>query len=131
MPSASGEFTLTSWNEDTVTEWENGGKLTRASVAQDVSGDVTGTASTEWLMCYGADGTARYVGLQRVEGTLAGRDGSFVLESSGEFDGGVARGTLRVVPGSGTGGLAGVTGEGKFEAPHGPTATFTLDYDLG
>jgi hypothetical protein len=130
MPSANGTFELSGWDEQPVAEWD-GGKVTRASVTQTVTGDVTGAATTEWLMCYAADGTARYVGLQRVEGALAGREGSFVLESSGEFADGVARGSLRVVPGSGTGGLAGLTGEGKLEAPHGPTATFGLDYDLG
>ena len=131
MTTAKGQFELASWNEDTYDELGSGGKLTRASVTQQFSGDVTGAGAVEWQMCYQADGTARFVGWQRVDGAVGGSEGGFVLESVGEFDGGKAVGEWTVVPGSGTGGLAGITGTGHFEAPQGPTATFTLDYDLG
>ena|SRR5689334_5954319 len=131
MTTAKGQFELASWNEDTYEELGSGGKLTRASVTQQFSGDVTGAGAVEWLMCYQADGTARFVGWQRVDGSVGGAEGSFVLATDGEFDGGKAVGRWTVVPGSGSGDLAGLTGEGRFEAPHGPTATFTLDYDLG
>ena len=62
-------------------------------------------------MVYGQDCTARYVGLQRVDGSLGGMNGSFVVESNGAFDGGEAKGTWSVIPRSGTGDLAGLTGE--------------------
>lgn len=130
MPSATATFEVTGWDEVTVAEWD-GGKVSRASVTQSSTGDVTGECATEFLMCYAADGTAHYVGLQRITGSLAGVDGSFVVESLGDFDGGAASGTVRVVEGSGTGGLAGLRGDGKFHAPKGPTATFTLDYTMG
>ena len=74
-------------------------------------------------MVYGQDGTARYVGLQRIEGSLGGKEGSFVVESNGDFDGGEAKGTWVVIAGSGTGDLAGLTGEGTFTAPLGEKAT--------
>jgi hypothetical protein len=92
---------------------------------------VTGAGAVEWLMCYQPDGNARFVGWQRVDGSVAGAEGSFVLATTGDFDGGKAVGRWTVVAGSGTGALTGLTGSGRFEAPHGPTATFTLDYDLG
>ena len=130
MTTATGQFELASWDEATYEELGSGGKLTRASVTQQFSGDVTGAGAVEWLMCYQADGTARFLGWQRVDGAVGGTEGSFVLETVGTFDGGKAAGTWTVVPGSGSGGLTGLTGEGRFEAPHGPTATFTLDYDL-
>src|SRR3954465_4639550 len=116
MAIAEGQFELASWTEDTYRELGNGGKLTRASVPQQFSGDVTGAGAVEWLMCYQADGTARFVGWQRVDGAVGGTEGSLVLESAGEFDGGQAVGEWTVVPGSGTGGLAGITGTGRFEA---------------
>src|SRR4051794_4111916 len=128
MPSAEARFEVTGWDEQDVTGW-GGGKITRASVTQTATGDVTGEAKTEFLMSYAADGTAHYVGLVRIDGALAGVEGSFVVESIGDFDGGAASGTVRVVSGSGA--LAGLRGEGKFHAPKGPTATFTLDYTLG
>jgi hypothetical protein len=129
---ASGEFTVTSWQEDAYDEPAEGGKLTRAQIGQDWTGDLAGTATITSLMAYAPDGgTARFVGLQRMSGTLGGREGTFVLESSGDFDGEVARASLRVLPGSGTGGLAGLTGEGSYEAPLGPSGTYRLTYDLG
>ena len=70
-----------------------------------------------------------YAGYEQVTGTLAGRSGTFVLEARGDHSDGVARTDVRVVPGSGTGGLTGLRGEGSYAA----TAmeyTLTLDYDL-
>lgn len=131
MSNATAEFAVASWNEETFKELEGDAKLTRASVTGNLTGDIIGSSETEWLMVYGQDGTARYVGLQRVDGSLGGMNGSFVVESNGAFDGGEAKGIWSVIPGSGTGDLAGLTGEGTFVAPLGEKATITLDYSLG
>jgi len=130
MSIATGVFEVASWKEDTYQELDGGGKLTRASVGGSLTGDLSGNTSVEWLMCYQKSGSARYVGLQRVEGSLHGRKGTFVIESIGEFDGGQATGTWSVVPGSGTEALAGLRGSGRFQAPLGSKATFTLDYAI-
>jgi hypothetical protein len=53
-----------------------------------------------------------------------------VLETSGTFDGKIAEGEWKVVPGSGTEELRGLTGTGGFSAPLGPEASVTLDYDF-
>lgn len=127
MQSLSGELTNSSWNEETYAEGEGARKLTRATVEQDVAGDVVGKAHVEWLMSYGDDGTARFVGFQQLEGAINGRQGSVVLESFGGFDGTEATWIGRIVEGSGTGGWAGMHGEGRFRAPHGSTASFTLE----
>ena len=131
MTTANGEFELTGWDEDTYLEPEDGRKLTRASVTQDFRGDIAGTGSVEWLMSYRPDGTAHFVGLQRIEGKLGKGSGSFVVESIGDFDGKVAKGQLAVIPGSGTGDLEGIQGEGSFSAPMGSKANYTLDYKIG
>jgi hypothetical protein len=130
MASVNGEFTYTSWDEETYAEREGERKLTRATVAQDVAGDVAGKAQVEWLMSYGDDGTAHFVGLQQFEGVIDGREGSVILETIGDFDGKEAAWTATVVEGSGTGGWAGMRGEGRFRAPHGPKASFTFDYSF-
>jgi hypothetical protein len=130
MSTLTGGFELASWDEQTTQELEGERKLTRALVTQTFTGDLEGEGSVEWLMCYAEDGTARFVGMQLVRGVIDGRKGSVVLETVGEFDGGKARGRWTVIPGSATGDLAGITGEGRFEAPHGPNATFTLEVDL-
>jgi uncharacterized protein DUF3224 len=81
-------------------------------------------------MCYRADGTADYVGLERIVGRLGGRAGSFVLRSTGAYDGSEARATFSVVHGSATGELTGLEGEGHFAAPHGQQGKLQLDYRL-
>jgi hypothetical protein len=130
MTNATGEFAVASWNEETYKELDGEAKLTRASVTGSLAGDIIGTSETEWLMCYRQDGTAHYVGLQRVEGSLGGKDGSFVVESNGAFDGGEAKGTWSVIAGSGTGDLARLKGEGTFVAPLGEKAAISLDYTI-
>ncbi len=129
--TVKGSFQNTSWDEDTVEELHGGAKLTRASVTQDFTGDIEGDGAVQWLMAYRADGTAHFVGLQRVRATIADRSGTFVLETIGEFDGKVASWTATVVPGSGTRDLGDLSGEGRFEAPMGSTADFELSLDVG
>ncbi len=121
---------VTSWQEATYRELDGGGKLTRATVTQALTGDLEGEAVTEFLMCYRADGTASYLGQQHVSGTIGGRSGGFVAHIDGTYDGTEARSTWSVVPGSGTDGLRGVRGEGTSVAPHGPNASLTFDYLL-
>jgi hypothetical protein len=125
---AEGTFEVTSWDEAPYVEIDDARKLTRASVTQRFTGDLQGDGAVEWLMCYRTDGTADWLGMERVVGTLAGRQGSFVLQMTGTFDGTAARGDWHVVDGSGTDGLEGLTGQGAMEAPLGSTATFVLDY---
>lgn len=129
MATLSGGFQVASWNEDKYDEREGRG-LARASVTQHFEGDITGEGASEWLMAYRPDGTARFVGLQLVDGAVGGRRGTFVLETIGEFDGTTARWEARVVPGSPTGELTDLTGAGKFEAPHGSQASYELDCEL-
>ena len=129
---ASANFKVESWNEETTVEGESGaGKLSSARVEQSLSGEIEGAGLAQWLMCYRADKTADFVGLQRIDGTVGGRRGSFVLTSNGTFDGKVAAGEMRVVEGSGNGELAGISGAGSFSAPLGDQAAVELDYELG
>jgi hypothetical protein len=127
MPKLDGEFTLSSWEEETYAEREGERKLTRATVTQDLAGDVVGKGQVEWLMSYGEDGTAHFVGLQQFEGVIDGREGSVVLETIGDFDGNEAAWIGKIVEGSGTGDWTGMRGEGRFRAPHGSKASFTLE----
>jgi Protein of unknown function (DUF3224) len=127
MTKLQGEFTLSSWDEKTYAKREGDRRLTRATVTQDLAGDIVGKGQVEWLMSYGEDGTAHFVGLQQFEGVIDGREGSVVLETIGGFDGKEATWDATVLAGSGTGAWAGMRGEGHFRAPHGPKATFELD----
>ena len=79
---------------------------------------------------YRDDGSASFIGLERVVGSVGGRSGSFVLQHSGTFKEGVATVTLVVVPDSGTGDLRGLRGDGKFAVGHQQPYSMTLDYDF-
>jgi hypothetical protein len=128
---ATGTFKIQGWEEKTYAEIEGGRKLTQAGVKQAFAGDVEGQGAVEWLMCYRPDGTADFVGLQRIVGKIGDRSGSFVLtQTEGTFDGKEAKGQLSVVPGSGTGDLEGLRGSGEFSAPHGGEPSISLEYDF-
>lgn len=126
MP-ATGTFRMTSMNEETYAELKGGGKLTRASAVQEFSGDLEAIGEAELVMCYAADGTAVITGLQRFRGRLGDRTGSFVASYRGTYDGTEAKATLTVVPESGRGDLAGLTGEGVAVAGHEPPGSYTFD----
>ena len=130
MQHAQGRFDIASWDEEPYVQIDEARKLTRASVTQRFSGGIHGEGSVEWLMCYRSDGTADWVGHQRIVGRLGDRSGSFVVQSTGTFDGNQAAGDWTVVPGSGTDDLEGLQGTGRMEAPMGSTASYELDYEL-
>jgi hypothetical protein len=125
---ASAAYTVKSWDENEVVETDDGGKVTRASVTGEYTGGIEGSATTESVMTYRADGTADFVGMERIVGRVGGRSGSFVLRSVGSYDGRTARSEMEVVEGSGTGELGGLKGAGRFSAEHGPQGTLELDY---
>jgi hypothetical protein len=125
---AKATFGIISWDEKPYSEIEGSPKLTRASVTKSYQGDIEGEGKLEYLMMYRTAGSANFMGLERVTGSVGGRSGSFVLQHSGTFEDGVAKGILSVVPGSGTGDLRGITGEGRFNAGHQPPYAMTLDY---
>jgi hypothetical protein len=128
--TAKATFQVTAWDEQTYEDLDGDAKLTRAAVTQTFSGDIEGEGAVTWLMAYTADNSADFVGVQRVTGRVGGREGTFVLTTSGSFDGEVAAGTWTVVEGSGTGELAGITGSGDFRAPLAAEPAVTLDYDI-
>jgi hypothetical protein len=102
--------------------------LLRIHVEEDFSGGVEGTGVAEFLQVQVSDDAARFVGIERISGTIAGRTGTFVLQDQGTLTGTRVTGRWSVVPGSGTGELAGLRGDGGFIAELGQGADMTLDY---
>jgi hypothetical protein len=72
-------------------------------------------------------GSAGYVAMERVEGSLGGRKGSFVLQHSGTMNRGASSLVLTVVPDSGTGELAGLTGAMTIDIKEGKHF-YTMEY---
>jgi hypothetical protein len=128
---ANARFAIKSWDEKPYFEGQDLPKLTRAAVTKTFTGDIAGEGQVEYLMMYRGDGSATFVGLERIVGRVAGKAGSFVLQRTGMFENGVAKETYSVVPGSGTGELRGLSGEGTSALGHGTEHPLTLNYDLG
>ena len=126
---AKATFEVASWDEQPFGEVDGGPGLTRVTVTKSFHGDIEGEGALEYLMVYRDDGSASFVGLERVIGRLGDRSGSFVLQHTGTFEGGTAKATCAVVLGSGTGDLNGLRGEASFAA-QGRKAPITLDYDF-
>ena len=127
---ATATFQVKSWDEKPYNEIDEGPKLTRTSVTKSFRGDIEGEGTLEYLMIHRDDGSASFVGLERVVGRVGDRSGSFVLQHSGTFEGGTAKATWFVVPGSGTGDLRGLRGEGGFASAHAEDYPITLEYDF-
>jgi hypothetical protein len=131
MTNGTGTFEKVTWDEVPYKEHGDGQKLTRAKVTNRFAGDISGDSTLEYLMVYPSDEYASFVGLERIDGTIGDRGGSFVLQHQGVFDG-LVKATWFVVPGSGTGDLRGLRGEGGYEwdGSHGDACTYTLDYEF-
>lgn len=108
----------------------DGTTLARMTLEKHYHGDLWATATGEMLSAVTAvKGSAGYVAIERVRGTLRGRSGSFVLQHTGVLDRGVPSLTITVVPDSGSGELAGLTGAMRIVIEGGKHA-YEFDYTL-
>ena len=125
---AAAVITVHKYEPAAYDEPADGPALTRIHVEESFSGDITGDGAVEFLQAARADGSASFVGIERVAGELGGRRGTFLLQDAGTVRDNIVSGDWFVVPGSGTGQLAGLRGEGGFRADLGESAQVTLDY---
>lgn len=91
---------------------ESGAGLGRFTIDKQFHGDLEATSAGQMVSAgVSGKGSAGYVAIERVTGTLSGRRGSFVLQHNGLMTRGVPSLTIVVVPDSGTGELEGLTGK--------------------
>ena len=91
-------------------------------------GDIDGESPVRALQVLRDDHSASLVSMQRFRGQVGGRHGTFVLQGSEIVENGKISARWFVVPGSGTGELCGLRGEGGFEGHFGKGSDGTLDY---
>lgn len=130
MKTANARFAIQSWDEKAYCEGADRPRLTRASVTKTYTGDIEGEGQVEYLMMYRNDGSATFVGLEQVVGRMGGKTGTLVLQRTGIFENGQAKESYSVIPGSATGDLQGLRGEGRSAVGHGIEHPFTLNYEL-
>ena len=126
---ASGTFTVTMQPQGEA-ETAEGSSLGRMSLDKQFAGDLVAVGKGTMLTALtGVNGSAGYVAIERVTGTLRGRQGSFVFQHNGLMNRGAQQLAIVVVPDSGTGQLTGLAGvftltivEGKHQ--------YTFDYAL-
>jgi Protein of unknown function (DUF3224) len=105
-------------------------ELGRVHITRSFSGDIVGQSTAELLTARSPDGSAAYVGLDRISASFHGRSGTFVLQHWGIVSTEGASTAGAVVPGSGTGELRGLRGEGKIAVDENGTHTLELEYDF-
>ncbi len=113
MPlTASGTFDVTVTPQKPDNPVAESAKLGRMSIDKQFHGDLDAISKGEMLTAMTeVKGSAGYVAIERVTGTLHRRAGSFMLQHSGTMAGGEQQLSVTVVPGSGTGRLAGLAGK--------------------
>jgi hypothetical protein len=107
---ASGPFDV-KLNPQSSEEDADGTGLGRLSIDKQFHGDLEATSKGEMLSAgTSVKGSAGYVAIERVRGTLQGRTGTFILQHSGTMTRGAPQLAISVVPDSGTGGLEEISG---------------------
>ena len=125
---ADAVITVHKYEPSAYDEPAEGPALARIHVEESFSGDISGDGVVEFLQAARSDGSASFVGIERVTGTVAGRNGTFLLQDAGTVQDNIVSGDWFVIPESGTGKLAGLRGTGGFRANLGEGAQVHLDY---
>ncbi len=107
------------------------GALGRMSIDKTFHGELAATSQGEMLAgMTTVSNSAGYVAMERVTGTLGGRKGTFLLQHTGIMNRGTPSLVITVIPDSGTGELAGLTGTMQIIV-EGKRHSYVLDYSLG
>jgi hypothetical protein len=104
----------------------------RMSIDKRFQGDLEATSQGEMLSFMSTTkGSAGYVAIERVTGSLGGRQGSFMLQHSGTMNRGAPELSITVVPDSGTGELTGLSGSMKIVITPDGKHSYEMAYTLG
>ncbi|WP_020567989.1 DUF3224 domain-containing protein [Neolewinella persica] len=127
----TGPFSVTMKPLDTYASPSDGASLGRMSIDKEFSGPLEGTSQGEMLTGMSlVKGSAGYVAIEKVKGSLAGKTGTFVLQHFGIMSGTESRLILEVIPDSGTEELTGLTGKMEINNENGQHS-YVFDYEIG
>lgn len=133
---AKASYEVKKWDEETYQQLSPEMKMTRASVEYAMRGEIACLANVQYLMFYKKfdpadrhNASAVYVGLMKMDGKVSGKSGSFALEDRGTYEGGLAKSSLKIIEGSGTGQLKGIKGTAAYHASK-TGFNFELDFSL-
>ena len=130
MMHASGTFEVKLVPQKPDNKEAESANLGRMSIDKKFSGDLEATSKGEMLSAMtDVKGSAGYVALERVSGTLHGRNGTFVLQHTGTMTRGAPELSITVVPDSGTGQLVGLASKMTIKIEEGKHF-YEFDYRL-
>jgi hypothetical protein len=130
MPQVTGPFEVTILPQKPDNPPAEAAKLGRMSIDKQFHGDLEAESKGEMLALMAeSKGSGGYVAMERVTGVLQGRSGSFALQHSASMTRGVPQLSVTVVPDSGTGDLAGLTGTMHIRIESGKHF-YDFDYSL-
>lgn len=118
-------FEITGWEETDLVD-EDGVRTYRTDVSKSFSGDIEGTSEAWLVMTTTPSGPAAYVGLEVMDVSIGERDGTFVLKHDAVATDEGQTADWTVVPGSGTGDLADISGTAEIERHDDGSHTLTL-----
>ena len=129
MPThAAGPFDVKVTPQDDKSEDPLLGRMT---IDKQYHGDLDATGKGQMLTAgSAAKGSGAYVAIEKVSGTLQGRRGTFVLQHTGTMTQGTPQLIITVVPDSGTGQLAGISGKMEIKIAEGGKHSYDLEYTL-
>jgi hypothetical protein len=126
---ASGTFEV-EVNPQPPYDTGGGVSLARVSISKQFRGDLEASSTVEMIGAMTeVPGSAGYVAIERVTGTLGGRAGGFVLQHAGMMTRGDLELSVSVVPDSGSGELKGIAGKMKLDIVEGKHL-YAFDYTL-
>jgi hypothetical protein len=128
VTAAKGTFKANLVPGETLDD-RNGVQLGLAHVSKTFAGDLVGTSETS-VMTVMTPQPAAYVGIERFDGSLHGRNGTFVLQHNAGVVAGEQWMTWKIVETSGTGELAGIRGEGQIIIDPDGSHSYELEYDI-
>jgi hypothetical protein len=101
------------------------------SIEKQFHGDLDASSRGEMLSSGSpTTGSAGYVAIEKVSGKLNGREGTFALQHAATMNRGVPSLSVTIIPDSGTGALAGISGSLNIIIEN-KQHSYTLDYSLG
>jgi hypothetical protein len=131
MQQATGTFEVKLVPQKADNAQAEAAGLGRMALDKQFDGALAATSQGEMLSILDREkGSGGYVAMERVTGTLDGRKGSFILQHNATMNRGEAEMNIVVVPDTGTGQLAGISGSMTVKI-EGGQHYYYFDYSIG
>ncbi|MET9342559.1 MULTISPECIES: DUF3224 domain-containing protein [unclassified Nonomuraea] len=129
--TAQGSFVTFDWTPQEPYDAVDGVTLAVVTLGKTFEGDLKGSSTVTMIVSSSEHDVSRsYVAMERVTGRIEDREGTFVLQHNAVSDSGDDSLTCTVVPGSGTGRLAGLRGALQIHIAPDGAHSYVFDYEL-